>query len=216
MGETNLFLKVGHDSREFYLNRFAGVNPANGDALWYDKNGKLTNEIKEEDKVLTGKSADAPWQGGFGTTLSWKGISLSARFSWVSGRYMMNNDRFFSESNSSAYASYNHSSKMLYDRWRKPGDIASIPRYDIPIQFDDRLLEDASFLRLKNLTASYDLPKSLLRPTKVLQRVKVYVQGQNLFTWTKFQGMDPESTSNMYQAAYPMSRQFTVGLEVGF
>ena len=96
---------MGHDSREFYLNRFAGVNPANGDALWYDKNGKLTNEIKEEDKVLTGKSADAPWQGGFGTTLSWKGISLSARFSWVSGRYMMNNDRFFSESNSSAYAS---------------------------------------------------------------------------------------------------------------
>ena len=216
MGETNLFLKVGHDSQEFYLNRFAGVNPANGDALWYDKNGKLTDEIKEEDKVLTGKSADAPWQGGFGTTLSWKGISISARFSWVSGRYMMNNDRFFSESNSSAYASYNHSRKMLYDRWKEPGDIVSIPRYDIPIQFDDRLLEDASFLRLKNLTVSYDLPKSLLRSAKVFQRVKVYAQGQNLFTWTKFQGMDPESTMNIYQAAYPMSRQFTVGLEVGF
>ncbi|MBD3590079.1 TonB-dependent receptor [Bacteroides sp. GM023] len=216
LGDYNMFLKVGHDSRELYLNRFAGVNPVNGDALWYDKDGHITNEIKEEDKVLTGKSATAPWQGGFGTTLSWKGITVSAQFSWVSGRYMVNNDRFFSESNSSAYASYNHSRKMLYDRWKKPGDIVSIPRYDVPIQFDDRLLEDASFLRLKNLTISYDFPKSLLRTAKVFQHARVYAQGQNLFTWTKFQGMDPESTMNVYQAAYPMSRQFTVGLEVGF
>lgn len=216
MGSTGLFLKVGHPYGEFYLNRFVGVNPANGDALWYDKNGNITNEFKDEDKVLTGKNCNAPWQGGFATALSWKGVTVTAQFSWVSGRYMMNNDRFFNESNSSAYASYNHSRKMLYNRWKKPGDIASIPRFDIPMQFDDRLLEDASFLRLKNLNVSYDLPGKWLRSTKVIDRVRVYAQGQNLLTWTKFQGMDPESTSNYYQAAYPMSRQFSVGLEVGF
>lgn len=216
MGATGLYLKVGHPYGEFYLNRFAGVNPANGDALWYDKNGNITNEFSDGDKALIGKTCNAPWQGGFGTTLSWKGVTVAAQFSWVSGRYMMNNDRFFNESNSSAYASYNHSRKMLYDRWKTPGDITTIPRFDIPMQFDDRLLEDASFLRLKNLNISYDLPKNLLRSTKVIDRVRVYVQGQNLFTWTKFQGMDPESIANYYQAAYPMSRQFSVGLEVGF
>ena len=60
--------------------------------LWYDKNGKITNEFKEEDKVLIGKSCNAPWQGGFGTTLSWKGVTVSALFSWVADRYMMNNE----------------------------------------------------------------------------------------------------------------------------
>ncbi len=215
MGSTGLYLKVGHSYGEFYLNRFAGVNPANGDALWYDKEGTITNEFSGEDKVLMGKSCNAPWQGGFGTTLSWKGIMVSAQFSWVADRYMMNNDRFFSE-NGAAYSNYNMSRKLLYDRWKNPGDVAVLPRFDVPMQFDDRLLEDASFLRLKNLSVSYELPKKLLQATKVIDRVRVFAQGQNLFTWTKFQGMDPESTSNYYQAAYPMSRQFSVGLEVGF
>lgn len=216
MGATNLYLKVGHSYGEFYMNRFAGVNPNNGDALWYDKNGNLTNEFSEDDKVLVGKSYVAPWQGGFGTTLSWKGITASAQFSWVTGRYMMNNDRYFDESNSSANANLNQSRKLLYDRWKKPGDIASVPRFDVPMQFDTRLLEDASFLRLKNITISYDFPKSLLKPTKVIEHVRVFGQAQNLFTWTAFQGMDPESDMNVYQAQYPMSRQFSIGLEVGF
>ncbi len=215
MGSTGLYLKVGHSYGEFYLNRFAGVNPANGDALWYDKKGKITNIFSEDDKVLTGRSCNAPWQGGFGTTLSWQGVTVAAQFSWVADRYMMNNDRYFSE-NAAAYSNYNMSRKLLTERWKKPGDFVTMPRYDVPMQFDDRLLEDASFLRLKNLSISYELPKNLLLPTKVIDRVRIFAQGQNLFTWTKFQGMDPESTANYYQAAYPMSRQFSIGLEVGF
>lgn len=191
------------------------VNPANGDALWYDKKGKITNIFSEDDKVLTGRSCNAPWQGGFGTTLSWQGVTVAAQFSWVADRYMMNNDRYFSE-NAAAYSNYNMSRKLLTERWKKPGDFVTMPRYDVPMQFDDRLLEDASFLRLKNLSISYELPKNLLLPTKVIDRVRIFAQGQNLFTWTKFQGMDPESTANYYQAAYPMSRQFSIGLEVGF
>ena len=215
LGSTGLYLKVGHSYGEFYLNRFAGVNPANGDALWYDKEGNITNEFSEDDKVLIGKSCNAPWSGGFGTTLFYKGITVSAQFSWVADRYMMNNDRFFNE-NGAAYANYNMSNKLLYDRWKNPGDVTALPRIDVPMQFDDRLLENASFLRLKNLSVSYDLPKSLLKATKVIERIRVFGQAQNLLTWTKFQGMDPESTANYYQASYPMSRQFSVGIEVGF
>ena len=80
---TSTKLVVGHPVGEFFINRYAGVNPANGDALWYDRNGNITNELRDEDKVLVGKSYHAPWQGGFGTALSWKGLSLSAQFSWV-------------------------------------------------------------------------------------------------------------------------------------
>ena len=143
LSTTGLFLKKGHSFGEFYTNRFAGVNPANGDALWYDKNGNLTNECLDEDKVLVGKSYIAPWQGGFGTSLSWKGLTVSTQFSWVADRWMMNNDRYFNESNGT-FVNYNQSKKMLYDRWKKPGDVATVPRYGIAAQLDSRFLEDAS------------------------------------------------------------------------
>ncbi len=212
---SNLLLKVGHPYGEHYAVRYAGVNPVNGDALWYTKDGKITNVYNEENKVQLGKSAIAPWQGGFGTTLSWKGISLSAQFSWVKDRWMLNNDRFFDESNGMYSTAFNQSKELLH-RWKKPGDITSIPRYGVNPQMDSHLLEDASFLRLKNLTLGYSLPSKWLKKTKVIEYARIFAQGQNLLTFTKFTGMDPESSSNVYQAAYPMSRQFTFGVEVTF
>lgn len=215
MSNTSTKLVVGHSIGEFYINRYAGVNPANGDALWYDKEGNITNVFSEEDKVMIGKNYNAPWQGGFGTSLSYKGLTLTASFSWVSDRWMFNNDRFFEESNG-LYSAYNQSKRMLYDRWKKPGDVTDIPRYGVTPQMDSRFLEDASFLRLKNLMVSYDFPRSLLAKTGFISRARLYVQAQNLLTWTKFSGLDPESSSNIYKAQYPMSRQYTLGVEVTF
>lgn len=212
---SNLLFKVGHSYGEHYAVRYAGVNPVNGDALWYTKDGKITNTYNEEDKVLLGKSSVAPWQGGFGTMVSWKGWSLNAQFSWVSNRWMLNNDRFFDESNGMYSSAFNQSRELLR-RWKNPGDITDIPRYGVTPQMDSHLLEDASFLRLKNLTIGYSLPKNLLDNTRVIRSVRLFAQGQNLLTFTKFSGMDPESSLNVYQAAYPMSRQFTFGVEAAF
>ena len=200
---TNTKLVVGHPLGEFYMNRFAGVNPANGDALWYDKDGNITNQLRDSDRVLLGKSYHAPWQGGFGTSLRWKRLTLSAQMSFVAGRYMVNNDRYFDESNG-RFATYNQSSRLL-ERWKQPGDVTDIPRHGVFTEFDSRLLEDASFMRLKNLMIGYSFPK-----------VRLYAQAQNLFTLTGFSGLDPEGASNIYAAQYPMSRQFTFGLEFKF
>lgn len=208
-------LVVGHSVSEFYINRYAGVNPANGDALWYTKDGQITNEFNEGDKVMTGKTFDAPWQGGFGTSLAWRGFSLAAQFSWVADRWMFNNDRYFEESNG-LYAAYNQSKRLLYDRWKQPGDITDIPRHGVTPQFDDRFLENASFLRLKNVTLAYAFPQRLLSKTNFFSSARIYLQGQNLLTFTGFTGLDPESSSNVYKAQYPMSRQFTLGVEVSF
>lgn len=212
---TGLKFVVGHPVHEFFLNRYAGVNPANGDALWYTKDGELTTEFREEDKVMTGKTFDSPWAGGFGTSLAWKGLSLSAQFSWMANRWVMNNDRFFEESNG-LYSSYNQSKRLLYDRWKKPGDVTDIPRYGVVAQLDDRFLENASFLRLKNLTLAYVLPQAWLKKSNFFSSARVYLQGQNLLTFTGFQGLDPEVASNIYRAQYPASRQFTLGVEVSF
>ena len=78
------------------------------------------------------------------------------------------------------------------------------------------LLEDASFLRLKNLMLSYTFPQEWLRKTRFIGGARIYAQAQNLFTFTKFTGLDPEGNSNMYQAQYPMARQFTFGLDLTF
>ena len=127
---------------------------------------------------------------------------------------MINNDRYFDESNG-RFASYNQS-RRLQDRWKKPGDVTDIPRHGVYTEFDSRLLEDASFLRLKNLMLSYSLPQNLLRKSKVFSGIRVYAQAQNLFTFTKFSGLDPEGTANIYAAQYPMARQFTFGLDITF
>ena len=212
---TGLMLKVGHPYGEHYQVRYAGVNPVNGDALWYTKEGLITNVYDEEDKVMLGKSYMAPWIGGFGTSLSWKGLTLDLQFSWVEGRWMLNNDRWFDESNGLYSSAYNQSN-ALNDRWKKPGDVTTIPRYGVSPEMDSHLLEDASFLRLKNVMLSYSLPKVVLQKTRVIDSVRLFAQAQNLFTFTPFSGMDPESSANVYQATYPMSRQFTFGIEVGF
>ena len=123
--------------------------------------------------------------------------------SFVARRYMVNNDRYFDESNG-RFATYNQSSRLL-ERWKQPGDVTDIPRHGVFTEFDSRLLEDASFMRLKNLMIGYSFPK-----------VRLYAQAQNLFTLTGFSGLDPEGASNIYAAQYPMSRQFTFGLEFKF
>ena len=215
LSTTGTKLVVGHSVGEFYINRYAGVNPANGDALWYTKDGEITTEFNESDKVMIGKNYIAPWQGGFGTALSWKGLSLSAQFAWVADRWMINNDRFFEESNG-LYSAYNQSRRLLYDRWKKPGDVTDIPRYGVTPQIDSRFLEDASFLRLKNVMISYSLPSDLLRKSKFFTSARIYLQAQNLLTFTPFTGIDPESSSNAYKAQYPMSRQYSVGIDLTF
>ena len=206
---------VGRPIGEYFINRYAGVNPANGEALWLDKNGEITNEFRESDKVMVGKNYIAPWQGGFGTAISWKGLSVNVHFSWVGNRWLFNNDRFFEESNG-LYTGFNQSRRLLYDRWKQPGDIKDIPRWGTVPQMDTRFLEDASFLRLKNLMISYTLPKSWLEKSKFFTSARIYAQGQNLLTFTKFSGLDPEAFSNMYQAQYPMSRQYSFGFELNF
>ena len=215
LSTTGTKLVVGHSVGEFYINRYAGVNPANGDALWYTKDGEVTTEFNEGDKVMIGKNYIAPWQGGFGTTLSWMGLEFSAQFAWVADRWMINNDRFFEESNG-LYSAYNQSRRLLYDRWKQPGDVTDIPRYGVTPQIDSRFLEDASFLRLKNVMLSYSLPSNILKKTKFFTSARIYIQAQNLFTFTRFTGIDPESSSNAYKAQYPMSRQYSMGIDLTF
>ena len=215
IANTGLKLEVGKPYGEFYYVEYAGVDPRDGKPMWYDKDGNLTKVYnKERDSKFTGKQRYAPWSGGFGTSFSWKGLSITADFAWQAGKYMINNDNYFLK-NANQGTSCNQSVDML-NIWTKPGDITDIPKYGEQVQFDTHLLEDASFLRMKNLIVQYSFPEKWMKATKGIQNAKVFFVGRNLFTATKFSGYDPEPDINLVKFNYPNTRQFVFGMELTF
>ena len=215
IANTGMKLEVGKPYGEFYYVEYAGVDPRDGKPMWYDKDGNLTKVYNEErDSKFTGKQRFAPWSGGFGTSFSWKGLSITADFAWQAGKYMINNDNYFLK-NANQGTSFNQSVDML-NIWTKPGDITDIPKYGEQVQFDTHLLEDASFLRMKNLIVQYSFPEKWMKATKGIQNAKVFFVGRNLFTATKFSGYDPEPDINLVKFNYPNTRQFVFGMELTF
>ena len=101
--------------------------------------------------------------------------------------------------------------------WTTPGQVTDIPRVgeELHLGDDTGWLENASFVRLKNLTVAYDFPKSLVNRWG-LNGIQLHFTGRNLWTITDFSGYDPEPQSNMIQFQFPNTRQYEFGLEVSF
>ena len=210
---TNLVhLEKGHPYGEFYYVRWSHIDPADGQTVWLDKNGNETKVFSEDNRVMTGKSAIAPWSGGLSTSLSWKGLQLDVQFSGMFDRYMMNNERYFLE-NPSFATQLNQSTAML-DMWQKPGDITDIAAANCQRQFDTRLLENASFVRLKFLQLSYTFPEKLMKSTNFIKTAKIYFVGRNLLTLTSYKGYDPEIDSLVSFGDYPNTRQYSIGIQL--
>ena len=207
-------LQVGHPYGEFYMVRWSHVDPRDGQNVWLDKYGNETKVYDENNRVMTGKTAIAPWTFGFQTTASWKGLQLDIQFSGMFGRSLVNQERYFIE-NPAFATQWNQSTKML-NMWMKPGDVTDIAAASATRQFDTSLLENANFLRLKNLQLSYTLPESWMKATHLLKSAKVYFVTRNLFTITNYSGYDPEVDGFYSIGDYPNTRQFSFGAQLTF
>ena len=211
-GDTGLKYQVGKAYGEFYVVRFAGVDPANGKSLWYDADGNITGTYSESDAVFIGKNRFAPWSGGCTLDFSWKGLSFNASLAGVLGKSMENYDRYFIES--PAFADESNMTKRMLNIWTTPGQITDIPTD--ASKHDSRYIEDASFLRLKNVQIAYSFPKKWMEKTGFLGGAKIYVSGRNLLTFTKYTGWDPEIDAITAMGNYPNTKQYTVGVEFNF
>jgi TonB-linked SusC/RagA family outer membrane protein len=219
---TGITYVVG-ETIHFYYPIRAGIDPADGKQMWYLPGNSIHETTKDQTTKTfnsnllqnTGKDRYPPIAGGFSLNGGWKGFSLTADFSYVLGKYLINNDRYFSENPARFLGQLNQTQDIL-DYWKKPGDVTSFPAAGELLEFDDHLVEDASFLRLKVLTLAYTLPTAWLNKTKVVKGVKLYVTGRNLFTLTKYSGLDPEIDSNLSSGAYPNTRQIAGGIEITF
>ena len=207
----------------FFYPMFAGIDPADGAPMWYvpgDDITETTNETTTKSfspslEQNTGINRYAPIAGGFGLNAGWKGFTLQADFSYALGKYLIVNDRYFTE-NPTVFLGFN-TSKQSADYWKQADDDTEFPglAYQF-MQFDSRLIENASFMRLKNLTLGYSLPESLTGRTGFLSGARVFATGRNLLTFTNFSGPDPEVDSNLTLGANPNTKQYTFGIELKF
>ena len=210
-------LKEGKPVNSLFLVPFAGVDPATGNALYRKLDGTITPTFSVADKVVYG-TPDAPLFGAITTDLSYKGFDLSGQVNFFLDRQMFNND--LSNLINPDYLTDNMHISVL-NEWRTPGQITNVPRpsssggntYEAQTS---RLLDDADFWRLRNVTLGYTVPASALDAVKI-RAARIFIQGQNLLTSTKFRGFDPEATgANLVGAQYPALKQVTLGLTLGF
>ncbi|HAO48835.1 MAG TPA: SusC/RagA family TonB-linked outer membrane protein [Runella sp.] len=217
----------------FFTAEYAGVDPANGDALWY-KNVKnadgtidrsTTNSYNQAQRVVVG-NPQPRLLGGLTNTFSYKGFDLSIFFNGVFGNKL----NFYGVGRfSSANARFedNQTADQL-DSWTKENPNAKFPEarlfFNNGAQPSSRFIQDGSFVRLRNVTLSYSLPKSLLNKAKI-NSVRLFLTGQNLLTFTKYTGWDPEVNAddivtNIAQGydfyTAPQAKTITGGINIGF
>jgi len=220
---TGVCWAVGKPVSYFYP-LFAGIDPADGAPMWYKQGtDKTVTSTAETTKVFNSAALEqnvgikryAPVIGGFGLNAGWKGITLQADFAFALGKYLINNDRYFFE-NPSAFSGFNQTTRIL-DYWKKAGDVTLFPKYGTQFtQFDSRLIENASFLRMKNISIGYKIPASVLEKTKFFDGARFFITGRNLITVTKYMGPDPEVDSNLSLGVNPNTKQYSVGVELTF
>lgn len=206
--------RIGERLNSVYLVRYAGVNAKTGKAEYYKKDGKTKTDIYDPNDAAIVGGFDPKGFGGFGTTLSWKGLEISALFNFQYGYSVFNTAR--SDLENTGYYYSGLSVNMLRE-WKQDGDVT-----DVPSAFSNfrvattRFLEEGKFLRFRNLTFSYNFSKTFTERLK-LNGLRLFVQGQNIITWHSFLGYDPEiATGTLTGAQYPALRAFTAGLSVGF
>lgn len=214
---------VGQPLGVFFLIETDGVDPETGDLRFVDFNND--GVINPDDRQYLGKP-NPDFFGGLNNTFTYKGFDLNVFFQFTQGFDVINRSAQFNQHlGFSAWGM----SEIALQRWQNPGDITNIPRAtgldpNRNNRVDsDRWMEDGSFVRLKNLSIGYTLPRTVLQSIGVRQ-FRIYAMAQNLVTWTKYTGWDPELNSNPganiarnYDfLTFPQARTITIGLNVGF
>jgi len=207
----------------FYDRKFVGVDPQTGDALYQGEDGKPTSDYNSAARVVLGKS-NPDWTGGFTNTFSYKGFDFNIFFIFQTGNDIYNSGGAYMSDG--FYNGLDNQTTDILNAWKNPGDITNVPRigyfYGSGYQTSSRWLYDGNYIRLRNATLGYNLPKSLMQRIKITS-ARIYVSGTNLWTSTKYPG-DPEVNTQTLgnigggQDFYTISQPKTItfGLNVRF
>ncbi|SIS31353.1 TonB-linked outer membrane protein, SusC/RagA family [Chryseobacterium joostei] len=207
---------IGGPAGQFQLYPYLGVNRENGNLQFLDKNGNITEAPTAADRRLTGKSRYAKFTGGFGFNFQHKGWFFDTLFSFQQGGWIYDNLQSW-VFDPSAAANRNLSSDLL-NAWtpqNRDTDVPALKATNLSLGASDRFLHRSDFIRLKNVTLGYNFSKSQLGKLPV-RGIKVFVQAENLLTWTDWKGFDPEPITSYSLNVYPNPKTVSVGLNVDF
>ncbi len=208
----------------FYGSKYAGVNPLNGNAQYFNKDGSIADQDNYDGFEQVVGDPNPEFYGGFGNKFSYKGFDLDIQTQFVYGNDLYNIAGYFQSVNGDYY---DNQSKDQLNYWKAPGQITNIPE---PRFLDgngaiksSRWVQDGSYFRVKNVVLGYQLPKSLFGKLNI-ENSRIYVSGQNLFTITNYDGYDPEVNAtfttgvNLGHDFYtpPQARTITFGINLGF
>jgi len=206
----------GDGFSEYYVYDWAGVNPVNGLGLWYDDNGNITQNFNNARRVFRGK-VEPDYYGGITTDLSWKGLTVSLMFDYKVGHSVYVMERRYVDSDGYSFQLQTVNSTNF---WRQPGDIVPNPK---PIAGNptesnawgtSRFLEKGDYLKFKQLSIGYNLPKKIVEKLKV-NNLKVYTNIYNVFAWHDVSYFDPERDfKGGGYAVYPNPFTITFGLKL--
>jgi hypothetical protein len=211
--------REGEPFRSFFMQRWAGVNPADGTPQWETAEGGVTGSYNQAERFIVG-NAQPDYIAGLNNTFSFKGFTVSAFFYTSQGNEIYNGSRPFIESDGARFG-WSHLALAGQNFWMNPGDQAERPQplvggNNASTASSTRYLEDGSFIRLRNLNVGYSLPKSITDRLNI-GRAFLYLQGVNLWTQTNYSGFDPEADEDGDEFfRYPVGKSLTFGLDITF
>ena len=208
--------KEGEALGVFYAREFAGADPANGDALYYKNtvgaDGKLdrstTNNYNQAKDVVIG-NPNPKFIYGIKNNFAYKGLDLDVLLQGVYGNKIFNGGgQYMSASGSNGF---DNQTRDQLNSWKKAGDITQVPEarmfFANGTDNSSRYISDGSYLRVKAVTLGYNLPKSMLSRLR-LDKARIYLRGQNLFTITKYKGWDPEVNADFQASEINQGQDF--------
>lgn len=215
---NNVVNAVGGPARQHQLYPYLGVDPTDGEQLFLDINGNITKAPTAGDRRLTGKSPIPKFTGGFGFNFEHKGFFFDTLFSFQQGGYIFDAlnmwvmDPFYAGNNINVSAD-------LLNSWTPTNTGSNLPSINANNSrlqsSSDRFLFKSDFIRLKNISLGYNFNKSQLGDLPI-RSVKLFIQAENLYTWTSWKGFDPEPITNSSLNVYPNPRIVSVGVNVDF
>lgn len=206
----------GRPLGSFYGYVAEGVDPETGDMIYKDVN--KDGVISASDRTYIG-DPNPDFTFGLTNNFSWKGFNLNILLQGSVGNDIYNVSRMETEG---MYDGKNQSTKVL-DRWRVPGQITNVPKAGWNIKNSSYFVEDGSYLRVKSVSLSYDVPRKIISKLGI-NRLQPYFTASNLLTWTSYSGMDPEvnqygnngAVQGIDWGTYPLNRSFVFGLKLEF
>lgn len=210
-------IKEGLPYGTHYTYNYLGADPTTGKPLYETPDGQVTNDIAKAGQFGKFGTYLPKHVGGFNADIRYRRFSVSALFSYQFDVVRSNNTRNWITRGTPGYhAAVNASRELLTMQWQKPGDNAyyQSPLYDRGFTSSD--LEDAKFLRFRNLMVAYQLPKISVKGVNIIKSARIYAQGQNLAIWSPWRGVDPEDNNNISLNEYPNPTMFVGGIDINF